>query len=51
LADLRKQGHLDTDIAAMTAEDAFGEYCTWNGLIDYGPILINALDGLRSASN
>lgn len=34
----------------MTPEDAFGEYCMWNGLIGYGPSLIAALDGLRAAN-
>lgn len=50
LNDLRKRGHDDKDIAAMTPESAFGEFCAWNGLRDYGPSLINALDGLRAAS-
>lgn len=50
LEALVKRGHGDADIEAMTAEEAFGEYCMWNGLIGYGPSLIKALDGLRAAS-
>ena len=50
LEDLQQRGHSNKEIAAMTPEEAFGEYCMWNGLIGYGPSLIRALDKLRAAN-
>ncbi|MFP3637598.1 hypothetical protein [Paraburkholderia sp. SIMBA_054] len=50
LGSLRERGHNDEDIAAMTPEAAFSEYCNWRGLSGFGPVLARALDGLRGAA-
>lgn len=47
---LRARGHADQAIAAMTPEEAFGEYCKWHGLLNWADILIAALDNLRAAA-
>ena len=47
--DLKDRGHSHEAIAAMTPEEAFAEYCSWQGLIGWGPQLIEALDNLRAA--
>ena len=36
-------------IASMTPRDAFVAFCTWHGLIGWGPLLISAIDSLRAA--
>ncbi|MET3133631.1 hypothetical protein AAKU55_003921 [Oxalobacteraceae bacterium GrIS 1.11] len=46
---LSRRGYNDHDIASMSAEAAFGEYCNWLGLIGLGDKLISALDDLRAA--
>lgn len=50
LDSLRKRGHTDENIAAMPREAAFSEYCNWRGLLGFGPVLVRALDDLRSAA-
>ena len=51
LRDIRlRDTATDEDIQGMTAEEAFTEYCMWNGIIGYAPSLIRALDGLRAAT-
>ncbi|HEX7912509.1 MAG TPA: hypothetical protein VF534_31080 [Paraburkholderia sp.] len=47
---LRKRGWDDAQIASMTPEKAFSEFCEWNGLLGYGDKLVRALDGLRNAA-
>ncbi|MFM0608666.1 hypothetical protein PQR05_29470 [Paraburkholderia sediminicola] len=51
LAALRKRGHDDEAIAAMSPQFAFSEYCDWHGLIGWGDELWNTaknlLDGKR----
>jgi hypothetical protein len=40
----------DDRIARLTPEEAFNEYCEWNGLVGgYGKVLIKSLDTLRAA--
>ena len=46
---LRERGWDDVQIANMTPEEAFSEFCEWNGLLGYGGKLIRAPDGLRNA--
>lgn len=50
VAALKKRGHTDADIAAMTPEEAFGEYCTWHGLLGWGPKLWAAVMTAQQAS-
>lgn len=50
LADIRKRGHSDEDIAAMSPEEAFREYCEWNGLINWGDALFRAVEALKTAA-
>ena len=50
LNDLGERGHDEAAIRAMTPSELFAEYCEWNGLIGYGPMLEQALDNLRAAS-
>lgn len=47
--DLIERGHTEEDMAKMSAERAFHEFCEWHGLHDWAPILLNALDMLREA--
>lgn len=47
---LRKRGLSDSEIEAMTPEQAFSESRQWNGLIGFGAKLVNALDNLRAAA-
>lgn len=46
---LRQRGHNDEDIADMSAEEAFSEFCDWFGLSGWADRLIIALDHLREA--
>lgn len=48
-ADGPEDESFDEQIGKMSAERLFGRFCEWNGLIDYGPTLIAALDILRAA--
>lgn len=36
----------DSEIMKMAKQDAFDEYCTWNGLIGYGHELLNAVENI-----
>lgn len=47
---LRNRELTDDEIAALTPEQAFNEYCRWNSLGDWGPTLTSTLDNLRAAS-
>ncbi|MET3135478.1 hypothetical protein AAKU55_005788 [Oxalobacteraceae bacterium GrIS 1.11] len=49
LVALRGRGHTDQDIASMSAEAAFVEYCNWHGWTGLGNKCIAALDELRAA--
>lgn len=39
LSALRARGHEDKDIAIMSTREAFEEYCTWHGLVNWGSTL------------
>ena len=41
---------VNEEIECMTADQAFDEYCLWNGLIGWGPKLRRVLDQLREQS-
>ena len=49
LNNLRKRGHTDEEIAAMTPEQAFIEYCRYHGMMR-GSALLRVIDNLRVAS-
>lgn len=49
LNDLHKRGLKDKDIALMSPEEAFEHFCEWNGILNFAPSLIKAIDGLRAA--
>lgn len=49
LNHLRKGGHSDSEIAGMSAEQAFIEYCRYHGMLR-GSALIKVIDNLRLAS-
>ncbi|MBN3815875.1 hypothetical protein [Burkholderia stagnalis] len=50
LEAIRKRGSTDADIALMTPERAFVEYCDWRALPGHGEELIRVLDNLRRAA-
>lgn len=50
LNDLRNRGHSDAAIAAMSPDEAFHEFCMWNGLINWAETLTSAIDNLRNAA-
>lgn len=50
IADLKKRGHDDTDIQKMSPQQAFAEYCRWNGLSDWGNTLWHAVQDLQAAA-
>lgn len=50
VADLQKRGHTLEDIAQMTPQQAFSEFCQWHGLIGWGDKLWDVVAGLHSAS-
>ncbi|MBN3835162.1 hypothetical protein [Burkholderia sp. Ac-20344] len=50
LEAIRKRGSTDADIALMTPERAFVEYCDWRALPGHGEELIRVLDNLRLAA-
>lgn len=39
LSALRERGHTDKDITFMSPREAFEEYCTWHGLVNWGDTL------------
>ncbi len=48
LADLRSRGHSDDAIERMSPEEAFAEYCQWNGLINWNDTLWDAVTALKA---
>jgi hypothetical protein len=46
---LHERGHTDDQIANMSPEMAFIEYCNWNGLLGWGIELIDVIDSLRAS--
>lgn len=48
LNHLRKAGFDDSDIASMSAEQAFVAYCRYHGMLR-GSALIKVIDNLRGA--
>jgi len=48
LADLRSRGHSDDAIERMSPEEAFSEYCQWNGLINWSGYLWEAVTALKA---
>lgn len=51
LAALRNREHSDEDIANMSANEIFREYCEWHGLINWANTLISVLDNARAVVN
>lgn len=49
LSALRNREHSDEGIEAMSAEEAFDEFCEWNAIIGWGPSLRSTLISLKSA--
>lgn len=49
LDDLQSRLNTDEEIRAMSADEAFDEWCIWNGIIGWADRLADALDGLREA--
>lgn len=49
--DIKSRDISEAEIAEMTAEQAFIEYCNWHGLYQWGSMLINVLDMLRAADD
>jgi len=47
---LRERGHTDQDIGAMSPDEAFDEYCEWNGLIKWGSDLRRVMKNLSEAN-
>ena len=47
LRALRRRGHSDSSIAAMTPEEAFCEYCAYHGIMNLNPSTLEMLDKLR----
>ena len=50
LEDIQNRGNSTDSIEAMTPEEAFYEFCQWNGLSGWADTLIEALDSLRKAA-
>jgi len=48
LRALRRRGHSDASISAMTPEVAFCEYCAYHGIMNMMPATLEMLDKLRS---
>lgn len=46
---VRNREFTDAEIAAMTPEEMFCEYCAYYGLGEWGSSLISVLDRLRAA--
>jgi hypothetical protein len=47
LRALRRRGHSDSSIAAMSPEEAFCEYCAYHGIMNLNPSKLEMLDKLR----
>ena len=50
IKDLRERLS-DEEIKGGTPESLFGEWCWWNGLSNWGPDIIEALDTLRACED
>ena len=48
LRALRRRGHSDNSINAMSPEEAFCEYCAYHGIMNLVPATLQMLDKLRS---
>ncbi len=46
LEDVRERGNTDSQIEKMTPSEVFDEYCSWNGLINWGRPLYDLAVGL-----
>lgn len=46
---LRERGHTDTEISAMSANEAFEEWCSWHGFLGWSSSIRIALDNIRGA--
>ena len=49
LRALRRRGHSDASIVAMSPEEAFCEYCAYHGIMNLQPNTLQMLDKLRAA--
>jgi hypothetical protein len=49
--DLRARGHDDIDIGNMSPEEAFSEFCNYNGLLHWGSSLFSAAFELKRAED
>lgn len=49
IEDLR-ENHSDEQIQQMSVNEAFDRFLDWNGIIGYGTMIRQALDGIRLAS-
>lgn len=49
LADIRKRGYSDEEIARFSLSEAFGEFCAWHGLVNWGDTLLRVADALKAA--
>ena len=47
LRALRRRGHSDATIIAMSPEEAFCEYCAYHGIMNLQPNTLQMLDKLR----
>jgi hypothetical protein len=47
LRALRRRGHSDASITAMSPEEAFCEYCAYHGIMNLLPATLQMLDKLR----
>jgi hypothetical protein len=50
LSDVRERAS-DDAIATMTPREVFTEYCMWNGLINWGGTLFDAVESLKKADS
>lgn len=47
----KERGRVTEKVEAMDVYDAFDCFLTWNGIMGYTSMIINALDGLRAAKD
>jgi hypothetical protein len=50
LEALRSRGHTDSAIEQMTWDQAFDEFCMWEGLVNWGPTLRAVMANLKNSS-
>ena len=48
--DLKEAGYSDHQIERMSVAEAFDAYCDWNGLVNWGSTLRDALFEIASSS-